>query len=968
MKPATIDRLLCGILLLIFTIGLVGVTSAQQVSSSEVRPERVGRGDVTFVELKDSLTARFASLQGLRDSVEANHLTVDGVRDSLKSGLYGEFGSVFGGAGQLASLQRAMARREITQENVSVVLIGDSNTDSKWTFHTPVRDVVEKRFPRAAPGWLQLNGDGWQPPAGITVTIGSGWFATPSGYGLGGATRIANTVGDQVSVVGSFGFSSFDAGKVAFASAPGGGTAVVEVVSEGTVVRSYAIDTDGPANTLISRSFGGGDLVYGGQNEVRIRVTDPATAGVHLVGIKLARREGAGAIQFHKLGFPGAQASDWLTALGSTLVDSVVTQADAVVVNLGTNDIRQVDSVTFETNLRALVAQIGSYGVDVLLVSPGVLDPAVTPAQNFEHATLRSIVRRVALETGSAYASLRGLHGDWAQVVADNLYRDEVHYDSGGLSDPGPSRHGAFLYEALFGVTPELEEADPQFLASHAADLTLADLTKLRNGNFEDWDYIMRDHVATRQKHWISPNGTRHRGVFLETGATTFKFGENTPPLRLVSAGEAPALQFRRADSTTVVATIGGREPSTGALLMNGLFRFSLPPTVNGFPVWASTKPLHTSVNNPGENDVIAYSNGQYRARAAYFTIGQGFQTAVFPLRATALTSQGNTFIGNENGGVAHLKMFPLSGGAVIQFRDNANATTAYFQGVTGGVKVQGGRLEVRDGLTLVGTGSASTGDYLGINASGAVVKLPTPSGGGSTFFSGSAGTTSNIQRSGNIAVVAAGDGGVQLSKGTTDRAGFLRFNHSDGSNAGFFGFHKPGDPFAFAKGTSPGFAFDGPVDLGNNALSGVLAATTANQAVNKAQLDQVASRVSGLEAGASFLYFQVEQVFGQTQLSAGVAPQTLVITPELAGMQLFVTATVNAAAAGAAIDDNELTWSKNGTAYAAIQRLGANRYTAQYDLGVVALGDVIQVAVSNLSSPAPEGLRLHYRAVNPSL
>ena len=370
-----------------------------------------------------------------------------------------------------AALQRAAAGGE----NARVAFIGDSNFDQPRGFYLPLRYAFEAQDPgsagreRGGAGVAALTGFQIN---GLTVCYNglcgedgkrvANWQRLDDDRGFADPTLVGTVAGDELAVIGTSGPSRFDRATVYLDRLPGGGTAVVEFADAGgTVLYRDSVDLDGGTDTSLvevaSAGFG-----YADGNTVTVRVVDPRTAGVHVLGV-VTDRQPNNSVQVHKLGYFGFDAEDWSARLAGSAAQDFFTTLDLAVVGLGTNDMRRGDDDAFEryeAGMAEILAYFQAAGVPVLLTAVADMAPSVASyglERSFDEVTARHALQRLAAEYGAAYCDLGALHGDYDQILADGIYRDgdPLHFRAWSDSDPAPLRHGPFFFNAIAGLPTE---------------------------------------------------------------------------------------------------------------------------------------------------------------------------------------------------------------------------------------------------------------------------------------------------------------------------------------------------------------------------------------------------------------------------------------------------------------------------------------------------------------------------------
>ena len=356
-----------------------------------------------------------------------------------------------------AALQRAASGGE----NARVAFIGDSNLDQPRGFYLPLRLAFEGQAP-GSPG-SATGGAGVAALTGflvneLEVQRTPGWTSLTDWRGLADPTLVSTAAGDELTVEGARAPSRFDRATVYFDRVPAGGTARV-TFADGAGTELYAETVDlagGPAPGPVSVTFDG--FTFADGNRVTVRTLAPGAGGVHLLGVVTDRRPN-NSVQVHKLAYSGDNAERWATRFATSALQDFWRSLDLAIVSLGTNDMRRGDPDAyerFETSMADLLAYFRAAGVPVIVAAPADMAPDVSsfgPGRSFDEETTRITLRRLCATYGAAYYDLGALHGDYAQILRDGIYRpnDPIHYQAYSVNDPASLRHGPFFFAAIMG-------------------------------------------------------------------------------------------------------------------------------------------------------------------------------------------------------------------------------------------------------------------------------------------------------------------------------------------------------------------------------------------------------------------------------------------------------------------------------------------------------------------------------------
>ena len=344
----------------------------------------------------------------------------------------------------LAGLDRA----DQGGDNTRIALIGDSNFDAPRAFYNPLRLEYERDRPAGGPGVATIFGFVIHD---LPVSRTGNWSRLDDHRGLGERTQVSSDAGDQLLLRGTFQAGRFDRAIVMLDQLPGGGTVAIEALAGNTVLSTQFVDLDGPRQGVRVVLD---DYTFQANNGVRLTTVDPGAEGVHVLGISCERKP-AGAVQVYKLGVSGETAVRRWTNLSTTAFPEFFATLDQVVLNLGTNDMRTSTLELFEGNINAILGWFAERGVPVVVLAPGDMSPLTNPSRNFSEAEAREILKRLAAHHGAAYYDLAQRHGDYARVINEGIYRDDVHYYAWNLYDAAPLRHGRYLYNVLHGHATE---------------------------------------------------------------------------------------------------------------------------------------------------------------------------------------------------------------------------------------------------------------------------------------------------------------------------------------------------------------------------------------------------------------------------------------------------------------------------------------------------------------------------------
>lgn len=360
-----------------------------------------------------------------------------------------------------AALQRAASGGE----NARVAFIGDSNLDQPRGFYLPLRLAFEGQA-AGSPG-SATGGAGAAALTGflineLEIQRSSGWASLNNRRGLADPTLVSKVAGDELSVIGARAPSRFDRATVHFDRVPGGGSARVTFVNgAGAVLRTQTVDLSGlPAAGPVSVTFDG--FTFADGNRVTVRTLDPRTGGVHLLGVVTDRKPN-NSVQVHKLAYSGDNAKRWAARLATSALQDFWRGLDLAIVSLGTNDMRRGDREAyerFETGMSDILAYFRAAGVPVIVAAPADMAPDVSsfgPGRSFDEETTRITLRRLCATYGAAYYDLGKLHGDYAQILRDGIYRenDPIHYLAYSVNDPASLRHGPYFFSAIMGRPTE---------------------------------------------------------------------------------------------------------------------------------------------------------------------------------------------------------------------------------------------------------------------------------------------------------------------------------------------------------------------------------------------------------------------------------------------------------------------------------------------------------------------------------
>ena len=326
-----------------------------------------------------------------------------------------------------SNLNNVMSKIANDEKKLSILLIGDSNTDDPYSMYSAYHKHISKAFPTRGCGWVGFTG---------TRPFGAGNFVLTGEWQVNNAQNPASRSLGNRDIIGTSGskayIPSYQGEGATFSKAEN----IDLYYKDGNAVFKYKVNggasvTINCENSNVPKQI---NLPFALTTDWSIEV-EVISGSLNLYGINVYQNSDG--VLIHKLGNSGTTSGDWSPCVDSPewRTQLQMIKPDAIIIQLGTNDKNLgLTPLQSTNNLNTIIDSIRLVDkiVDIVIVAPNDDDYNSTITKEMDKI-LDKAYADVAYNKNVGFVSLLTLNGDFEKANALGIFvADKIHFTSKG--------------------------------------------------------------------------------------------------------------------------------------------------------------------------------------------------------------------------------------------------------------------------------------------------------------------------------------------------------------------------------------------------------------------------------------------------------------------------------------------------------------------------------------------------------